>query len=325
MSDGRIGRRRFLKTVSAAAAATALTSCVPRRRATAGAPPGAVQFGIQTHPQHTRWADLLPVWQEADDLGIDSAFVFDHFIPIRSDPSGPCLEGWTLLSALLAKTERIHGGILVTGNTYRHPAVLAKMASTVDQVSGGRLVLGMGAGWFELEHRAYGIPFHTPGGRARRLAESVEIVKRLFTEPRVSFAGKYYRLEDAPFEPKGVQRPHPPILVGGMGPKIVQPLAARHADVWHFFAPDDVDETRRTIARFDELVRAAGREPGAVRKSVSLRPPDIAGKDTKAVRARIRSLADAGVGLFILSLAAPFDRGLLRRFAKDIVPAARTA
>ena len=319
MVERRVGRRQFLKDVSAVVAATAVATHVAAPRRASGADArGGLRFGVQTYPQHTRWPELLPIWQEADELGLDSAFVFDHFIPIRAEPSGPCLEGWTLLSALLAKTRRIHGGILVTGNTYRHPAVLAKMAATVDQVSDGRLILGMGAGWFELEHTAYGIPFHTPGGRARRLVESVEVVKRLFSEPRTTYAGKYYQLKDAPFEPKGVQRPHPPLLIGGMGPKVVQPLAARHADVWHFFAPDDPDETRRIIERFDGLVREAGREPGAVTKAVSLRPPDV-------TPARIRSLADAGVGLFILSLSAPFDRDLLRRFAKDIVPAARAA
>jgi len=321
----RLDRRGFLKGVGAVAAATALATHAPRGRAYAAAKRGRLRFGVQTHPQHTRWADLLPVWEDADTLGLDTAFVFDHFMPIRSETSGPCLEGWTLLSALLARTRRIHGGVLVTGNTYRHPAVLAKMAATVDQVSDGRLILGMGAGWFELEHTAYGIPFYTPGGRARRLVEAVEVVNRLFTEPRATWTGKYYQLKDAPFEPKSVQRPRPPLLIGGMGPKVVQPLAARHADVWHFFAPEDVEETRRTIGRFDDLVRQAGREPGAVEKAVSLRTPDLAGKDTKEVVTRVRALAEVGVGHFILSLAAPFDRPLLRRFAKEIVPAARAA
>jgi F420-dependent oxidoreductase-like protein len=321
----RLDRREFLKSVGAVAAATALATRVSPGRAHAAAKREKLRFGVQTHPQHTRWADILPVWEDADGLGLDTAFVFDHFIPIRSDTNGPCLEGWTLLSALLARTHRIHGGILVTGNTYRHPAVLAKMAATVDQLSDGRLILGMGAGWYELEHTAYGIPFYTAGQRARRLVESVEVVNRLFTEPRPTWTGKYYQLKEAPFEPKSVQRPRPPLLIGGMGPKVVQPLAARHADVWHFFAAEDVDETRRTIERFDDLVRQAGREPAAVEKAVSLRTPDVDGKSTKEVATRVRALADAGVGHFILSLAAPFDRPLLRRFAKEIVPAARAA
>jgi F420-dependent oxidoreductase-like protein len=323
MAIRRVTRRKFLTDVGAAAMATALAGRVAERRAHAAPRTGKPRFGVQTHPQHVAYADIVRVWEDADELGLDTAFVFDHFVPIRSDPSGPCLEGWTLVSALAAKTKRVRPGVLVTGNTYRHPAVLAKMAATVDQVSGGRLILGMGAGWFELEHTAYGIPFHTAGGRARRLVEAVEVVKRLFTQDQTSFAGKYYQLKDAPFLPKGVQRPYPPILIGGMGPKVVQPLAARHADIWHFFAPEDVDETRRTIARFDDLVRQAGREPAAVEKAISLRPDELTGKEAKAVRARIAALAEAGVGHFILSLSPPFDRDLLRRFAKEIVPGAR--
>jgi F420-dependent oxidoreductase-like protein len=322
MARRRLTRRTFLK----GAGMTAFTAAVaghlpPATRAHAAERPGKLRFGMQTHPQNASYADILRAWQEADELGLDSAFVFDHFMPIQSDPAGPCFEGWTLLAALAAQTRRVQPGVLVTGNTYRFPAVLAKMAATVDHVSGGRLILGMGAGWFELEHKAYGIPFHTPGERARRLVEAVEVVKRLFTQERTSFAGKYYRVEEAPFEPKAVRKPHPPILIGGMGPRVVQPLAARHADIWHFFAPDDLEETRRIIGKFDDLCRKAKRDPSAVEKSVSLRPPDLA--DTKAARARIRALADAGVRHFILSLSAPYDRDLLRRFASEVAPRVR--
>ena len=307
---------------------TAITAAVAGRlpaatRTYAASPPGKVRFGMQTHPQNATYADILHAWQDADELGLDSAFVFDHLMPIRSDPTGPCFEGWTLLAALAAQTRRVQPGVLVTGNTYRWPAVLAKMAATVDHVSGGRLILGMGAGWFELEHKAYGIPFHTAGQRARRLVEAVEVVKRLFTQERTSYAGKYYQVEEAPFEPKAVRKPHPPLLIGGMGPKVVQPLAARHADIWHFFAPEDVEETRRIIGRFDDLCREAKRAPSAVEKAVSLRAPDLA--DTKAARARIRALAEAGVGHFILSLSAPYDRPLLRRFAREVAPQVREA
>ena len=321
MAARRVSRRGFLQGMGAAAGIVALGAELPGPRRARAARPGKLRFGVQTMPQLVTWDELAATWQEIDELGLDSGFVFDHFMPIRGDTSGPCFEGWTLLSALAARTRRVRVGVLVTGNTYRYPALLAKMAATVDHVSGGRLILGMGAGWFDAEHEAYGIPFSTAGGRARRLAESVEVVTRLFAEKRSDFTGKYYRLKDAPFEPKGVQRPHPPLLIGGMGPKVVQPLAARHADIWHFFAEGDAEAVRPIIARFDDLCRQAGREPSAVEKAMSVRPPDLT--DTKAAQTRLKALADAGIGHFVLGLSAPYDRALLRTWAKEIAPAVR--
>jgi F420-dependent oxidoreductase-like protein len=320
MADARVSRRSFVVGMGAAAAAATLAGRLPGPRP-ARAAGGKVRFGVHTHPQHTTYADVARVWEDADELGYDSAFVFDHFMPIRSDPSGPCLEGWTLLSALAARTKRVRAGVLVTGNTYRFPAVLAKMAATVDHVSNGRLILGLGAGWFELEHTAYGIPFHTAGERARRLVEAVEVMKKLMTEDKATFSGKYYQLKDAPFAPKPVQRPHPPILIGGMGPKVIQPLAARHADIWHFFPSGGVEEVKRLVDSFDVLCRKVGRDPAAVVKSVSVRGEDVAGKPAKEMRQQLGELAKAGVGLFILSLSPPFDAKALRTFAKDIAPA----
>ncbi len=188
---------------------------------------------LQHFPQHVTYIDLVPVWQEADELGFDTAFLFDHFIPIYSDPNGPCFEGWTLLSTLAAQTKRVRVGLLVTSNTYRNPAILAKMAATVDHVSQGRLILGIGAGWFELEHKAYGIPCFTNGGRAQRLGEALEVIKLLFTQEKSNYTGKYYQLKDAPFQPRTVQKRHPPILIGGQGPKLILPVIARHANIWH--------------------------------------------------------------------------------------------
>lgn len=313
-----ISRRAALGVIGSAATALAVTRRLPRGSAVAAEKPrGGLRFGFQTAPQHTTYRELADVWEEADGLPYDSAFVFDHFMPISGDPKGPCLEGWTLLGALAARTRRLQVGVLVTGNTYRWPAVLAKMAATVDQVSGGRLILGMGAGWFEREHEAYGIPFHTAGGRAKRLVETVDAVKALFTQASATYEGRYYRLKDAPFVPRTVQRPHPPILIGGMGPKVIQPLAARHAQIWHFFAPDAA-KARALCTGFDEICRKVGRNPAEVEKSTSLRAAEVAGLDAKALRTRVQEMADAGVRHFILGLAPPFDRALLRRFAKDV-------
>jgi F420-dependent oxidoreductase-like protein len=332
MGTDRVSRRDFLKRAGALAAATALGRRLPGAAeawaeapapAAAAAAKGALRFGVQTPPQHTGYADILRVWEEADELGLDSAYVFDHLMPIFSDPDGPCFEGWTLLAALAARTRRIKVGVLVTGNTYRNPALLAKMAATVDHVSDGRLILGLGAAWFEREHQAYDFDFHTAGERARRLVEAVELMKQLFTRGKSTFAGKYYALRDAPFEPKTVQKPHPPILIGGMGPKVIQPLAARHADIWHFFVRSGEPEEARKIGEgFDAICRKVGRDPAAIEKSISLRAGDFEGGD-EAARARVAKYADAGVRHFILSLSPPFDRELLRRYANEVVPAFR--
>ncbi len=319
-----VSRRGFIKGVGAVAAASMFQVGVGAAEQVRVATPGAarLRFGVQPRPEHTTYDDILRCWQTCDELGFDSAFTFDHFMPIDGKP-GPCLEGWTLLSALAAQTKHVKVGVLVTGNTYRYPAVLAKMAATVDQVSHGRLILGMGAAWFEAEHTAYAIPFYKKGERARRLVESVEVVKALFTQDKATFTGKYYQLKDAPCDPKPVQRPHPPILIGGMGPKVVLPLVARHADIWNFFAPDDPAQAKEIIASFDGLCRKVGRNPAEVEKQTTLHPKEIAGRPAKEVQSRVRALAAVGVGHFVISLPAPYDMAMLRAFAKEVIPALR--
>src|SRR5437867_5241697 len=179
--------------------------------------PPHVRFGIQTPNQNVSWDDLLATWKEADALGFDSAWMFDHFIPIFGNQDGPCLEGWTALAALAAETTRIRLGVLVTGNTYRNPVLLAKMATTVDQISHGRLILGIGAGWFDYEHTAYGFPFGTPKERARKLEEALQVITKLWGEDHPSFKGKYYAMEKAPYARPNVQKLHSPIVIGGQG------------------------------------------------------------------------------------------------------------
>src|SRR3989442_11316348 len=192
--------------------------------------PAPVRFGISTPNQKVAWDDLLAAWKAAEALGFDSAWVFDHFMPLFGNQDGPCLEGWTMLAALAAETHRVRVGVLVTGNTYRNPALLAKMATTVDQVSHGRLVLGIGAGWFERDHTAYGFAFGSPRERARKLAEALQVITKLWSEDHPSFAGKYYQLEKAPFAPPNVQKPHPPIVIGGQGKRSIRPRVGRHPD-----------------------------------------------------------------------------------------------
>ena len=331
MPKAPISRRRFLKSVSTAAAAATLAGrfafpeTVHAAAHDSEAPTNGLHFGIAAPPQNVTYRALQQTWLAADELGFDSVFGFDHFFPIFSDPTGSCLEGWTLLAALAAQTKNIKIGLLVTGNTYRNPAILAKMATTVDHISNGRLILGLGAGWFELEHKALDIPYYTPGKRARRLVEAVELIKMLFTQEKTNYKGKYYTITDAPFEPKPIQKPHPPVLIGGMGPKIIQPLAARHADIWHFSpGAGDLDGVKKICANFDTICKKVGRDPAAVKKSVSLRFP-LLNQPAAQIIQQVKDLRAAGVEYFILSLFENMDREVLRRFAKEVLPEFRGA
>jgi len=276
-----------------------------------------IRFGIQTPQQHSSWQDMRSLWQEVDTLGFDTAWVFDHFLPIFSDPTGPCLEGWTALAALAMATKNVRLGVMVTGNTYRHPAVLAKMATTVDIISGGRLILGIGAGWFELEHREYGMPFPQVVERLTRLDESLEVIKRLWTEERTTFTGRYYQLNEAVFNPRPVQRPHPPILVGASGERVALGIVAHHAQMWNSFGTPDV--FRHKITRLAAHCQQIGRDPTTIEKSVLLSAPF----PLREARQRIEDYVAAGVTHLIFSVSASVDRQYLRRFAQEIIPVFR--
>src|SRR3954470_22129778 len=179
-----------------------------------------MRFGIKTAPQHTTWQAMLDVWRVADDIDLfESAWNFDHFYPIFSDSDGPCLEAWTMLAAMAQATRRIRIGCQVTGMIYRHPAVLANMAATVDIVSGGRLELGIGAGWNQQECDAYGIDLPPLKERFDRFDEACQVIIGLLTNETTDFDGTYYKLTEARCEPKLVQRPHPPLVIGGGGEK----------------------------------------------------------------------------------------------------------
>jgi len=275
-----------------------------------------VRFGIKTAPQHTTYEEVLRVWQEADaEPLLEHAWLFDHFMPIMGDPTGPCLEGWSLLTALAAQTERLRVGLMVTGNTYRHPAVLANIGATVDIVSHGRLDFGLGAGWNEREHQAYGIPLYPVGERIRRLGEACEVIRRLWTEPAASFTGKYYQLSAAYCEPKPVQRPHPPFVIGGSGEKLTLRVAARYADIWNYVT-GPVEEFRRKNAVLDEHCRAVGRDPAAIARSVQLAMDP---GDWPASRAQVRSFIEAGATHVILNLRPPYPAHIARSLVGEIV------
>ena len=326
MSSRPISRRSFL----AALGTVAVARCVPTASTVSAEPrvpsegrPGKVRFGITA--QQAVYDDVLRLWQEAEALGFDTAFVYDHFMaPAPGPPEAErYLESWSLLSALAARTERLRIGVLVTAMSLRHAAILAKMAATVDHVSRGRLIIGLGAGWMEREHVAYGIPFLTKGKRAKRLVEAVEVMRRLFTQPRTTFEGRYFTLKDAPLEPKPVQGPQPPILIGGMGPKIVQPLAARYAQTWHIgLGPNDPASIRRTFDVFDALCRKANRDPREVERATFV-DPRLVQSSGDDLRRQLEGLRDVGMGHFILLPPKGNDATVLRRFAKEIIPAFR--
>lgn len=229
----------------------------------------AVRFGIHSGQQNTTFDQYLELWTRAEEMGFEWASVFDHFMPIQSDPTGPCFDGMTLLAAMAAHTSRIRCGILVVGNSYRNPALLAKIATTIDHISGGRLELGVGAGWYQLEHDQYNIPFPPIGRRIRMLSESTKILKSLWTEPRSDFHGRYYTVNQAMSEPKPLQTPHIPLWIGGAGEKLTLRVVAESADGWNtFFGP--LDYYQHKLAALAEHCRDTGRNPADIRKSLSL-------------------------------------------------------
>ncbi len=210
------------------------------------------------------WPVILELAQHVERTGWDGIWFADHFMADGKDTSGPWSEAWTTLAAIAAAVPRLRVGPLVSGNTYRHPAVLAKMAATLDQVSGGRCVLGIGAGWQENEHRAYGIPFYTTGERLARLDEACQVIRQLFSDEKASFEGKYYQLDDAPLAPKPVQRPLP-LLVGGGGEKKTLRIAARFADEWNVWG--DVATLRHKMSILDRHCAEVGRDPRVIQRS----------------------------------------------------------
>jgi alkanesulfonate monooxygenase SsuD/methylene tetrahydromethanopterin reductase-like flavin-dependent oxidoreductase (luciferase family) len=191
-----------------------------------------MKFSIFTGMTGTTWDEILTLWRHADQTGWDAACVTDHFMPNTADRVGDTLECWTALAALAGLTTRLRVGTIVSGNTYRHPALLAKMATNVDIISRGRLICGVGAGWQENEHRAYGMDFYTTRERLARLDEACHVMKALWTQAKADYKGKYYQLEGAPLMPKPVQKPYPELMIGGGG-KVRAAHRARHADHWN--------------------------------------------------------------------------------------------
>jgi F420-dependent oxidoreductase-like protein len=254
---------------------------------------------------------MLAVWKVADDIELfESGWTFDHFYPIFSDSTGPCMEGWITLTALAQATTRLRIGTLVTGIHYRHPAILANMATTLDIVSGGRLELGIGAGWNEEESGAYGIELGTPAQRSDRFEEACEVIVGLLTQETTTFKGRYYQLREARNEPKPIQRPHPPICVGGSGEKRTLRTAARFAQHWNFVGgtPEEFARKRDVLHQHCEDL---GRDPAEILLSSHV----IFAGDVKATAEQAAALAEVGAELGIVTLMAPLDPGVLEPLA----------
>jgi F420-dependent oxidoreductase-like protein len=277
-----------------------------------------MRFAIKTSPQNTEWADMLAVWQAADEIELfESGWTFDHFYPIFSDSSGPCLEGWVTLTALAQATNRLRVGTLVSGIHYRHPALLANMAATLDIVSGGRLEIGIGAGWNEEESGAYGMRLGSLKERSDRFEEACEVLVGLLTQETTTFQGEHYQFTDARCEPKGVQKPHPPICIGGSGEKRTLRTTAKYAQHWNF-----VGGTPEEFARKRDVLYAhcadVGRDPSEITLSSHVRlGPD---GDYAKVAADAEALGAVGLDLAIVYLPPPHTPAVLEPLAKALEP-----
>jgi alkanesulfonate monooxygenase SsuD/methylene tetrahydromethanopterin reductase-like flavin-dependent oxidoreductase (luciferase family) len=225
-----------------------------------------MKFGLDISQHQLTFEEILNRVRLAERSGFEGIWVFDHFTALYGDPDGPCLEAWTLLSALAAHTTKIRLGTLVTGITYRHPSILATEVVTVDHVSGGRVECALGAAWNENEHRALGVPFPSTKVRMEQLEDACEIFRLLTTGEQVSYAGRHYSLDQARYRPVPVQRPHPPIWIGANRPQLGLPLVGRQADVWHGWGTGYAEkwEVVRTSAE------KAGRDPAQIMRASSL-------------------------------------------------------
>jgi alkanesulfonate monooxygenase SsuD/methylene tetrahydromethanopterin reductase-like flavin-dependent oxidoreductase (luciferase family) len=298
----------------------------------------AVRFGVHTGPQMCTMAELQEVWRTAERVGFDWVSIWDHFYPAPSPVDGDCFEAVACHAALAALTSRVRVGSLVYSAGYRHPAVLANAGVTIDHLSGGRLEMGIGAGWHQGEYDAYGLAFEPPAVRLRRMAEAIEVVRLLWTQDTTTYQGEFFTLTEARCNPKPVQA-RPRIWVGASGEKLGLKLAGRLGDGWNtpFVSPRD-------FARKRDIVLASAPDPDRLEVGVNLifvdAPPDgivdalkirfgpagelmtdtVLAGDPDTVGERVRQYADAGAGWVILALRAPFELEALERFAAEVIP-----
>ena len=266
------------------------------------------------------YPELVERWQEAERLGFDTVWVTDHFIT-GNEPENdaePLLEAWTVIAGLAMATERIRFGVMVTGNTYRNPALLAKQAVTVDHISNGRLELGFGAGWWVREHEAYGYPMPSNRELVDRFKEALEIIDGLQQHARFDYHGDYYWVTDAPFEPKPIQQPRIPMLVGAGGPRMLR-LAARHADIWNTRGPVELAAERNRL--LTEKCRDVGRNPAEILRSIW--PFENPWESVENVQQVIEGYRAVGYSDFVFSWPTDEHHDVMVRFANDVLPGLR--
>ncbi|WP_163505055.1 TIGR03560 family F420-dependent LLM class oxidoreductase [Fodinicola acaciae] len=274
-----------------------------------------MRFAIKTRPEHTTWERIRDVWVAADDYEIfESAWNWDHFYPLSGDPAGRNLEAWSMLAALGQATSRIRIGCQVSGMIYRHPALLANIAATVDIISGGRLELGVGAGWNQQECDAYGIELPPLKERFDRFDEGVQAIIALLTEETANFDGQYVKLTNAFCNPKAVQKPHPPIVIGGKGPNRTLRAVAKWAQEWNCIAesPEQWRELKEVL-----LTRCAevGRDPAEITCSTNVR---IEGDNIDDAVRTARAYGEAGVDLVVMNLPLDCEPDILEPLAKAL-------
>ena len=272
-----------------------------------------MRYAISTSPQRCKWDWLLEVWRKADEIELfESGWTFDHFYPLFGDSTEDCLEGWISLTALLQETKRIRGGVLVTGMLYRHPAVLANMASTLDITSNGRLELGIGAGWNEEECEAYGIELGSMQERFDRFEEGTEVVTQLLKQDRSTFKGNWYSLHDAMNNPKGPQNPLP-ICIGGGGLRRTIPAVAKYAHHWNYGTQTmSLEDFKMRHNVFLKACEKEGRDPDDILISTMLRYDG----DAQATIQQAREYEEAGVKLGIVSIPKDKSPAIVEEIAE---------
>jgi F420-dependent oxidoreductase-like protein len=274
------------------------------------------RYAIKTPNQHTTWKDMLAIWREADQIELfESAWNWDHLYPLLGDPHGTSLEAWTTLSALAQATNRIRIGCMVTGMHFRHPAITASMSATLDHISGGRSYLGLGAGWFESEAEANGIELGSITDRLDRFEEGLEVIVSLLTREETTFRGKHYTLEGARCEPKPLQEPHPPIVIGGTGRRRTLKAVARWAQIWDALRadPQEWQELHEVLL---EHCLAVGRDPGEITCSVHISYSNADDPSELADRAARRF--GQGVDLVVFTMASPYDVSMVEPLARAL-------